>query len=75
MFVVFFFHRMLQEHASCQSDLCDMLTCELAECSDNGDRKLNWVYVLDPPLLAYVPDKTSYAALLQAFRPCRKDNI
>ena len=45
MFV--FFHRMLQEHASCQSDWYDvlmlgqrmMLTCELAECPDNGDRK------------------------------------
>ena len=42
-----FFHRILQEHASCQSDWCDMLmlgqrmmlTCELAECPDNGDRK------------------------------------
>ena len=42
MFVVF-----LQEYASCQSDWCDvlmlgkrmMLTCELAECPDNGDRK------------------------------------
>ena len=42
-----FFHMMLQEHASCQSDWCDMLvlgqrmmmTCELAECPDNGDSK------------------------------------
>jgi hypothetical protein len=42
-----FFCRMLQEYASCQSDWCDvlmlgkrmMLTCELAEYPDNGDRK------------------------------------
>ena len=70
-----FVHRILQELASCQNDSCDMLTCDLAEFPDNGIEKLCWVYVLDPPLLAYVPDKTSYAALLQAFRPCRKDNI
>jgi hypothetical protein len=46
MFVVFF-HRIQQEHASYQSDWCGMLmlgqrmrlTCELAECTDNGDRK------------------------------------
>ena len=38
---------MLQDHASYQSDWSDMLmlgqrmmlTCELAECPDNGDRK------------------------------------
>ena len=34
-----FFHRMLQDHAICQNDSCDKLTCELAECPDNGDRK------------------------------------
>jgi hypothetical protein len=39
VFVFFFFHRMLQVHASCQNDSCDMLTLELAECPDNGDRK------------------------------------
>jgi hypothetical protein len=32
-------HSILQEHASCQNDLCNRLTCELAECSDNGDKK------------------------------------
>lgn len=44
--VCVFFRRMLQEHASCQSDWCDvlilgqrmMLNRELAECPDNGDR-------------------------------------
>ena len=51
-----FVHRILQELASCQNDSCDMLTCDLAEFPDNGIEKLCWVYVLDPPLLAYVPD-------------------
>jgi hypothetical protein len=42
-----FFYRVLKERANCQSDWCDMLmmgermmlTCELSECLDNGDRK------------------------------------
>jgi hypothetical protein len=61
---------MLQEHANCQSDWWDvlllvqrmMLTRELAECPDNVTGKLYWTYVLDPPLLAYIPDWTSYLA-------------
>ena len=36
---VFFFHRMLQEHDSCQNDSCDSLTYELLSAPDYGDRK------------------------------------
>ena len=38
-------------------------------------RKLNWVHVFDPSLLAIFPVWTSEAALLQAFRPCGTENM
>ena len=78
--VCVFFHRMLQEHASCQSDWCDMQTQK-----DNADLWTCWVpwpwwmescigcMFLNYPFLPM--SHIRQAALLQAFRPCGTDNI
>ena len=50
-----------------------MLTCELVESSDNGDREV----LLDMFLthLCLPTSQIGKAALLQAFRPCVTENV
>ena len=44
---------------------CDELAGELAQALTEVTRKLNWVHVFDPSLLAIFPVWTSEAVLLQ----------